>query len=107
MHKRYPEVDGRIRFAKVGPRCVASHLLTASCATQHCGLRAPIQQKLPMQTPVALLVQHPTRVWQGATSVRGVAQVDCVQEQAMCQEHQVAGYPSIRVFRAGHDEINM
>ena len=35
------------------------------------------------------------------------AQVDCVAEQAMCQEHQVAGYPSIRVFRAGHDEINM
>ena len=25
----------------------------------------------------------------------------------MCQEHQVAGYPSIRVFRKGHDEISM
>lgn len=56
---------------------------------------------------MALLIQHPTSVWQGATSVRGAAQVDCVQEQAMCQEHQVAGYPSIRVFRAGHDDINM
>ncbi|KAK9832652.1 hypothetical protein WJX81_007592 [Elliptochloris bilobata] len=49
VHKRYPEGDGRLRFAKV----------------------------------------------------------DCVAEQAMCQEHQVAGYPSIRVFRAGHDEINL
>jgi len=34
-------------------------------------------------------------------------QVDCVAEQPMCQEHQVAGYPSIRVFRKGHDEISM
>ena len=28
-------------------------------------------------------------------------QVDCVQEVELCREHQITGFPSIRVFRAG------
>jgi len=34
-------------------------------------------------------------------------QVDCTREQALCQEHQITGFPSIRVFRKGSDEISL
>jgi thiol-disulfide isomerase/thioredoxin len=33
--------------------------------------------------------------------------VDCTREQALCQEHQITGFPSIRVFRKGSDEISL
>lgn len=32
-------------------------------------------------------------------------QVDCTKEMALCQSHYVTGFPSIRVFRRGHDDI--
>ncbi|CAL5224040.1 g6662 [Coccomyxa viridis] len=35
------------------------------------------------------------------------AKVDCTAEVELCREHQITGFPSIRVFRAGHDEINV
>ena len=28
-------------------------------------------------------------------------QVDCTAEVELCREHQITGFPSIRVFRAG------
>ena len=33
-------------------------------------------------------------------------QVDCTQEVALCREHLITGFPSIRVFRKGHDEVS-
>jgi Thioredoxin len=35
------------------------------------------------------------------------SQVDCTQEPRLCQEHQITGFPSIRVFRKGSDDITM
>mmetsp|Transcript_7864 Transcript_7864/g.23678 ORF Transcript_7864/g.23678 Transcript_7864/m.23678 type:complete len:475 (-) Transcript_7864:539-1963(-) len=35
------------------------------------------------------------------------AKVDCTAEVDMCREHFITGFPSIRVFRKGHDEINI
>lgn len=35
------------------------------------------------------------------------AQVDCTQEVNMCRSHFITGFPSIRVFRKGHDDIYM
>jgi hypothetical protein len=32
-----------------------------------------------------------------------LAKVDCTQNQALCREHHIQGYPSIRIFRKGHD----
>lgn len=33
--------------------------------------------------------------------------VDCTQEVAMCREHHITGFPSIRVFRKGSDDITV
>lgn len=35
------------------------------------------------------------------------AQVDCVAEKDLCTEHFVQAFPSIRVFRRGHDEVRL
>lgn len=32
------------------------------------------------------------------------AQVDCTQEMNLCRSHHIQGFPTIRVFRKGHDE---
>jgi len=32
-------------------------------------------------------------------------QVDCTQESDLCRQHYITGFPSIRVFRKGHDDI--
>jgi Thioredoxin len=37
----------------------------------------------------------------------GLLQVDCTQEPRLCQEHQITGFPSVRVFRKGSDDITM
>ncbi|GMH43496.1 hypothetical protein BSKO_11418 [Bryopsis sp. KO-2023] len=34
-----------------------------------------------------------------------LAKVDCTIEQALCRVHAVAGFPSIRIYRSGHDDI--
>lgn len=34
------------------------------------------------------------------------AKVDCTAEVELCRQHAVTGFPSIRVFRAGRDEVN-
>ncbi|KAI8473082.1 MAG: protein disulfide isomerase [Monoraphidium minutum] len=33
------------------------------------------------------------------------AKVDCTKEQDLCRAHFITGFPSIRVFRRGHDDI--
>lgn len=32
-------------------------------------------------------------------------QIDCTQEVDLCRQHFIQGFPSIRVFRKGHDDI--
>ncbi|KAJ7514354.1 hypothetical protein O6H91_23G040500 [Diphasiastrum complanatum] len=32
-----------------------------------------------------------------------LAKVDCTQSQDLCRRHHIQGYPSIRIFRQGHD----
>lgn len=34
-------------------------------------------------------------------------QIDCTAEVQLCREHFIQGFPSIRVFRKGSDEVNM
>lgn len=33
--------------------------------------------------------------------------IDCTQEAQLCRDHQITGFPSIRVFRKGSDDITM
>lgn len=35
-----------------------------------------------------------------------MGKVDCTKEVELCREHLITGFPSIRVFRKGHDEIS-
>ena len=37
----------------------------------------------------------------------GLMQVDCTLEQQLCKDHFVTAFPSIRVFRKAHDEVNV
>ena len=32
-------------------------------------------------------------------------QIDCTKEVDLCRDHHVTGFPSLRVFRKGHDEV--
>lgn len=32
-------------------------------------------------------------------------QIDCTAEVELCRAHHITGFPSLRVFRKGHDEI--
>ena len=32
-------------------------------------------------------------------------QVDCTQDTDLCRKHQITGFPSIRVYRKGHDDV--
>lgn len=34
-----------------------------------------------------------------------VLQMDCTQEMNLCRSHHIQGFPTIRVFRKGHDEV--
>lgn len=34
-----------------------------------------------------------------------VCQVDCTQDMDLCRQHQITGFPSIRVYRKGHDDV--
>jgi len=47
----------------------------------------------------------PLRARRGRPAARGAAQVDCVQQAALCCEHHITGFPGVRVFRSGHDDI--
>jgi hypothetical protein len=47
----------------------------------------------------------PQRACRGRSAAPGVRQVDCVQQAGLCREHHITGFPGIRVFRSGHDDI--
>ena len=32
-------------------------------------------------------------------------QIDCTKEDALCRDHHITGFPSLRVFRKGQDEV--
>ena len=34
-----------------------------------------------------------------------LCKVDCTQEMNLCRSHHIEGFPTIRVFRNGHDEL--
>lgn len=42
---------------------------------------------------------------EGADGRIRFAKVDCVVEAELCRRHFITGFPSIRVFRRGHDDI--
>lgn len=37
--------------------------------------------------------------------VDGFLQIDCTKEVDLCRDHHITGFPSLRVFRKGHDEV--
>ena len=58
-----------------------------------------VHEKYPEET------RNPDGTGAGDGRIR-FAKVDCTAEVELCRQHAVTGFPSIRVFRAGHDEVN-
>lgn len=96
VHDKYPEYDGRIRFAKV---CVHGSESGGGAGIWGGGgvpcwwplgradLKRPCSPTTLREPPSSLL------------------QVDCTAEVELCRAHFIQGFPSIRVFRKGHDDI--
>ena len=58
-----------------------------------------VHEKYPEET------RNPDGTGAGDGRIR-FAKVDCTAEVELCRQHAVTGFPSIRVFRQGHDEVN-
>ena len=97
VHTKHPDSDGRIRFAKVrmlllplqdSPATVKGVLL---CFMELSRWAEAGPRNQPV--PALLLV--------GGMTFSCCLQVDCTVEVDLCREHQITGFPSIRVFRSG------
>ena len=148
LHVKYPESDGRLRFAKARSQteCACVDLFGQSARVKRssrcsvcnpgylevsaCFAGSPVKpsvlnsrhQAWSQATLLQPCIKLPAR--QGGLAILGAcgwlacngaeqpshglrAQVDCVQQAALCREHHITGFPSIRVFRSGHDDITV
>ena len=83
---------------------MAATWATFSMAASVAAFSATISAMLPAQRPPT--PAQGVHVGRQAAEHVPSLQVDCTKEVELCREHLITGFPSIRVFRKGHDEIS-